>query len=60
MPVDPQLLEMLHCPPCQVRVVPVDDGRGLRCSQCGRVYPIRDDIPIMLVEEATPPDPAGP
>ena len=29
------------------------DGAGLRCGQCKRVYPVRDDIPIMLPEEAT-------
>ena len=31
----------------------VKDGAGLRCGQCRRVYPVRDDIPIMLPEEAT-------
>jgi uncharacterized protein YbaR (Trm112 family) len=30
----------------------VQDGKGLKCSQCRRVYPIRDDIPVMLVSEA--------
>jgi uncharacterized protein YbaR (Trm112 family) len=28
------------------------DGNGLKCSRCHRVYPIRDDIPVMLIEEA--------
>ena len=32
---------------------PVKKGEGLRCEQCKRVYPVRDDIPIMLPEEAT-------
>ena len=30
-----------------------EGGAGLRCAQCKRVYPVRDDIPIMLPEEAT-------
>jgi hypothetical protein len=31
----------------------VNDGAGLRCDTCRRVYPIKDDIPVMLVDEAT-------
>jgi uncharacterized protein YbaR (Trm112 family) len=34
-------------------VVLTSSGQGLKCSQCRRVYPIRDDIPVMLIEEAT-------
>ncbi|MBI4161933.1 MAG: Trm112 family protein [Acidobacteria bacterium] len=52
MPVDPRLLELLHCPECRVRVLPTPDGNGLRCDRCRRVFPIRDEIPIMLLEEA--------
>ena len=51
--VDPELLEILACPDCKTPVVPVQDGRGLKCGQCRRVYPIRDDIPVMLIDEAT-------
>ena len=51
--VDPELLEILACPDCKTPVVPVRDGRGLKCGQCRRVYPIRDDIPVMLIDEAT-------
>jgi len=36
-----------------------DDDTGLRCEKCHRVYPIRDDIPVMLVEEAKLDEPAG-
>ena len=53
MPVDPQLLAILACPNCKTRVRLVNDGNGLKCDGCQRVYPIRDDIPIMLVDEAT-------
>lgn len=52
--VDPALLELLVCPACRAAVEPVE-GPGLRCGDCGRVYPIRDGIPVMLVEEAAPP-----
>ena len=55
MPIDPELLEILACPACDKRppVEVVKDGAGLRCPQCRRVYPVQDDIPVMLVEEAT-------
>jgi uncharacterized protein YbaR (Trm112 family) len=53
MAIHPDLLEILACPLCKTQVVPVNNGAGLRCTQCGRVYPVRDDIPIMLPEEAT-------
>ena len=52
MAIDEELLEILACPVCKVRVELTDNGDGLKCGQCARVYPIRDDIPVMLVEEA--------
>jgi uncharacterized protein YbaR (Trm112 family) len=52
MAVNPELLKILVCPLCKAAVEVVHDGKGLKCSQCHRVYPIRDDIPIMLVSEA--------
>jgi len=52
MSLDPKLLEILACPICHVSVVSVNEGSGLRCEQCRRVYPVVDDIPVMLVEEA--------
>jgi uncharacterized protein len=53
MPVDPELLEILVCPACKTPVQLVGDGAGLKCTQCHRVYPIKDDIPVMLIDEAT-------
>jgi uncharacterized protein YbaR (Trm112 family) len=53
MAIHPDLLEILACPLCKTPVELVKDGAGLRCGQCKRVYPVRDDIPIMLPEEAT-------
>ena len=53
MPVDPELLEILACPNCKTKVDLVKDGTALKCAQCKRVYPIKDDIPVMLLDEAT-------
>jgi uncharacterized protein len=53
MPVDPQLLEMLACPACKTPVTLVNEGTALKCDTCHRVYPIKDDIPVMLIDEAT-------
>ncbi|MFC2169235.1 Trm112 family protein [Acidobacteriota bacterium] len=53
MALDPQLLEILACPLCKVDVKLTADGKGLKCVQCHRVYPIKDNIPVMLIEEAT-------
>ena len=52
MAVSKELLEILVCPVCKVAVQLTPDGQGLKCSTCHRVYPIRDDIPVMLVDEA--------
>ena len=53
MAVDPALLEILVCPACRTPVHVVKDGTALKCDTCRRVYRIEDDIPIMLVDEAT-------
>tara|TARA_B100000029_G_scaffold173337_1_gene169822 strand:+ start:191 stop:373 length:183 start_codon:yes stop_codon:yes gene_type:complete len=53
MALDAELLEILVCPKCQGEVVLVHDDTDLKCQQCHRVYPIKDDIPVMLVDEAT-------
>ena len=55
MPIDSKLLEILICPDCQQAVRELDQEGGLECSGCGRVYPVRDGIPVMLVEEASGP-----
>lgn len=53
MAISQDLLEILACPACKSRVELQPDGTGLKCVECKRVYPIRDDIPVMLIEEAT-------
>ena len=50
MPIDPKLLEILACPVCKTEIKLTADEKGLKCVKCHRVYPIRDDIPVMLIE----------
>jgi uncharacterized protein len=53
MAISKELLAILVCPVCKNPVDLVTDGSGLKCDSCKRVYPVRDDIPVMLPEEAT-------
>ena len=52
MAVSQDLLDILVCPVCREAVQLTEDHGGLKCPDCRRVYPIRDDIPVMLVDEA--------
>ena len=52
MALSQELLEILVCPSCHAKVELKPDGSGLKCVECKRVYPIRDDIPVMLIDEA--------
>ncbi len=47
------LLDLLVCPNCKCAVSLKADGSGLKCPACRRVYPIQDDIPVMLISEAS-------
>lgn len=51
--IDKDLLKVLACPDCKVSVRL--EGQKLICDKCGRRYPIRDGIPIMLMDEAEQP-----
>lgn len=53
MPISEELLKILACPICKEPVQLTEDGKGLRCAKCRRIYPIRNDIPVMLPQEAT-------
>ncbi len=53
MAVSQELLDILVCPLCKTPVKITADASGLKCSTCRRVYPIKDDIPVMLPENAT-------
>jgi uncharacterized protein len=52
MAVAKELLDILVCPLCKTPVTSTPDQQGLKCATCRRVYPVRDDIPVMLVDEA--------
>jgi uncharacterized protein YbaR (Trm112 family) len=52
MPISPALLAILACPRCKGDVKLTADEKGLKCVSCHRVYPIKDDIPVMIVDEA--------
>ena len=52
--IDPFLLEILACPNCDVRPPLRLEGEWLLCDACSRAYPILDDIPQLLPEDARP------
>ena len=53
MNIDPQLLEIIVCPACHGDLAPEEGGaEELVCAACGNAYPVRDDIPVLLVDEA--------
>ena len=54
MSVAPQLLAILVCPKCKGELVYREADSALDCARCRLRYPVRDDIPIMLIDEATP------
>jgi uncharacterized protein YbaR (Trm112 family) len=58
MTVDAELLAILVCPECRASVTLNDDGSELVCTaaECGLAYPVRDGIPVMLIDEARRPD----
>ena len=56
--IDDELLGILACPACRGDVR--QEGREIICNQCGRRYPVRDSIPVMLIEESRGGDETGP
>lgn len=52
MAIDKQLLEILACPKCKGDVRPAESGDALVCDACRLKFPVKDDIPVMLVDEA--------
>jgi uncharacterized protein YbaR (Trm112 family) len=56
MAVSSDLLKILACPKCKTEVHLNEAGDGLICSACNLLYEIKDDIPIMLIDEAKPLD----
>lgn len=53
--ISQELLDILACPACKTEVELVEYQEvehGLKCNQCNRIYPIKDRIPVMLIDEA--------
>jgi uncharacterized protein YbaR (Trm112 family) len=50
--VSPDLLAIMQCPACAGELTERHEPPALVCSDCGRAYPIREGIPVMLIEEA--------
>ncbi len=50
--LDKELMEILACPQCKGEVHYNDANNGLVCDVCKLEFPIRDDIPVMLIDEA--------
>ncbi|MGH8892244.1 MAG: Trm112 family protein [Actinomycetes bacterium] len=57
MQLDPRLLEILACPHCHAPLRVDDEAQELVCTSdaCGLAYPVRDDIPVLLIDEARQP-----
>lgn len=53
MNLDPALLDIIVCPACRSSLTA--EGEELVCTGCGLAYPVRDDIPVLLVDEARKP-----
>ncbi len=54
MALDKDLLDILACPKCKGDLTLTPEGDGLICAACKLKYLIKDDIPIMLIDEAEP------
>jgi len=52
--LSPQLLDVLVCPRCKGTLEYREPDSSLVCRRCALRYPVRDDIPVMLIDEATP------
>jgi uncharacterized protein YbaR (Trm112 family) len=50
--ISKELLDILACPKCKGPVELTEEKNGLVCTSCRLLYEIRDDIPVMLIDEA--------
>jgi len=57
--LDPTLLELLACPACHAPLRIEKEAAELVCTGCGLAYPVRDDIPVLLIDEARRPGDAS-
>lgn len=54
-----EIISILACPKCRGDLNPAADGSGLLCKACNLVYPVRNDVPVLLIEDAQPLEGAG-
>ena len=54
MPISQELLDILACPKCKGEIHLNEKQDGLICQACKLVYPIKEEIPVMLIDEAKP------
>ena len=54
MAIDKELLDILVCPKCKGDIRLTEQQDGFVCAACKLLYPIKDDIPVMLIDEAIP------
>ena len=54
MPLDPKLLDIIACPKCKGRLEMKPDESALLCQACQLAYPVVDDIPDLIIEDAKP------
>jgi uncharacterized protein YbaR (Trm112 family) len=54
MTINAELLAILACPKCKGEVCLTPEQDGLVCEACRLKYPIKDEIPVMLIDEAIP------
>jgi len=54
MALSKELLDILACPKCKGDIYLNESENGLICDHCKLMYEIRDEIPVMLIDEAVP------
>ncbi|XPV76453.1 MAG: Trm112 family protein [Desulfovibrio sp.] len=52
MSLNKELLDILSCPSCKEKVALLEDESGLICEKCKVVFPVKDEIPVMIMAEA--------
>jgi hypothetical protein len=52
MKITEEFVEMMICPACQSKLRLREDASAIKCLGCRRVYPIEDDMPMMLPDKA--------
>ncbi len=57
MALSKELLDILACPKCKGDIYLNESENGLICDHCKLLYEIRDEIPVMLIDEAVPVEP---